>query len=676
MTGPENKTISGLTAVTSISGSEVLPVDQSSGGNTETKKATVLQVLAGTVGDAGDATKGASLIGYKSPLSGAVATTLYEVARREVSIFDFLSDAKKATVRAGTATDIESELDAAIDACCAVLDSYNPAGGEIAMRPGVVELVLEGGIYTYSTTKTFPGSIVLKGRGGFGAAVLHYTGASTAIVVNSTDAVLPGTQNTRVFEMDGVALTGPTATTGVYLGSPTFWATNFKNGGIYNIQGPPIDTGESVYFMGLDQFQLCDNAEGLYVGEYCDLFTVKNRCFFFNNVGPDLILACPTASIHGNDFEYNDGGTHFIEVRQTAAVAAKNRNIMIFDNRFGPEGPDTVDYDIVFANDGAVTSAEVTTGVHLWGNKHFSAAATVPAVSKQKTAPILLDSRIANSSIVGGTQSSYSSSSYVVATTVANVFATGAIRTNHIDNILRVASDIRGIFQNVAEDKYLSVWTDGTGVLADRVCRITGVTANAQAGDAVTRKVANLTPSATAANYADAIGIATYSEATAERPVWIAGKGTVYVSALNTSGAAFMDPVYLGASGAISLTPGSGVPFIVGRVMSVANPGAIMVTLESWAGVIDVASAAGTITLTRQVPGAVAVANVTGTDAITGVTATGWTGKIVVFKFASTATMVNGGNLLLSADAGGGATDTLTAFCDGTDWFEIGRSNN
>jgi hypothetical protein len=61
--------------------------------------------------------KGAALVGYLAPYTGAVATTQGELDDRRVSVFDFLTDAQRADVRARTAAlDLSVPIAAAITA--------------------------------------------------------------------------------------------------------------------------------------------------------------------------------------------------------------------------------------------------------------------------------------------------------------------------------------------------------------------------------------------------------------------------------------------------------------------------------------------------------------------------------------------------------------------------------
>jgi hypothetical protein len=67
---------------------------------------------------------------------------------------------------------------------------------------------------------------------------------------------------------------------------------------------------------------------------------------------------------------------------------------------------------------------------------------------------------------------------------------------------------------------------------------------------------------------------------------------------------------------------------------------------------------------------------ITGTTNITSIVTSGWTGKSVTLKFDGILTVTDGSNLKLNGNFVTASTSTLTLFCDGTDWFETGRSSN
>jgi hypothetical protein len=71
--------------------------------------------------------------------------------------------------------------------------------------------------------------------------------------------------------------------------------------------------------------------------------------------------------------------------------------------------------------------------------------------------------------------------------------------------------------------------------------------------------------------------------------------------------------------------------------------------------------------------------DLTGTTSITSITAS-WVGRRVTLRFPSGAlTLTDGSNLKLAGNLTSAATadqDTISLICDGTNWFETGRSVN
>lgn len=84
----------------------------------------------------------------------------------------------------------------------------------------------------------------------------------------------------------------------------------------------------------------------------------------------------------------------------------------------------------------------------------------------------------------------------------------------------------------------------------------------------------------------------------------------------------------------------------------------------------SVASAA-TITL----PDTATAVTVTGTTGITSVTIAP-AGRVVVLLFTATLTVTDGSNLKLAGNFSATADDTLMLLSDGTNWYEVSRSNN
>lgn len=91
---------------------------------------------------------------------------------------------------------------------------------------------------------------------------------------------------------------------------------------------------------------------------------------------------------------------------------------------------------------------------------------------------------------------------------------------------------------------------------------------------------------------------------------------------------------------------------------------------ENW-GTGTVASVAGTITL----PPSSDIITLTGTATVTNITAS-YPGRRVTLINTSTASLADGGNLKLATAGPATADDSISLVCDGTNWFEVGRSVN
>ena len=66
---------------------------------------------------------------------------------------------------------------------------------------------------------------------------------------------------------------------------------------------------------------------------------------------------------------------------------------------------------------------------------------------------------------------------------------------------------------------------------------------------------------------------------------------------------------------------------------------------------------------------------VTGTTTITSITAS-WARRVVTLRLGGSITVTDGSNLILAGSFAGGFNDTITLVSDGSNWYEISRSNN
>lgn len=522
------------------------------------------------------ASGGAGLVGFLQSGTGAVARKVEDKEWERVSFMDYMSVAQISDTQAASqALDLSVALQNAINA---VKSTRGKTIGSTQVRTGGREIELAPGVYQYGTTLLMDGDISLVCRGGAGSALLHYTGVGDAIVVNNTDMTITAPQNTRVFRMDGVTLYPPAAARGIVFGGATQRHVELLHGQIIGCPGRAIDCGAGVYFLRLGNFEIRNGGEGAFVGEYCDLFTADDRCFFTGNTGPDLILECPTFRIDNCDFEGANGSTAHIRIQQTVrtpAVAAVRAGL-ILGNRFGPEGTNPADYDIELIDNGAVTSAEVTTDLKIWGNVHFS-----PSGAAAKISPIRINSKTKRLDVRGNRYSAnYSAGAYITSTDTTAAYATGYTADSFIDVLADARSEIRGIFQATGAPGFTRFWTANTSVTAFSVVRKVGNYSGADRATNNAYTVAALTASVTGNLHEDAVGIATYSETTAARPVWIATDGALITTTLDTTGSAFGAPVYLQAAGGLGLTA-STFPLVVGRVMSVGANATIQVSIEN-----------------------------------------------------------------------------------------------
>jgi len=116
---------------------------------------------------------GDALVGVKSTLTGAVATTQHEVNSRAVNVFDFLSSAQKADVIAGTA---------ALDVRSALADAVAAARGKKLTFPeGQYLINTDGGSITLEEV-TLQGEMVLDGATASldQGAVFRFTGTTNS----------------------------------------------------------------------------------------------------------------------------------------------------------------------------------------------------------------------------------------------------------------------------------------------------------------------------------------------------------------------------------------------------------------------------------------------------------------------------------------------------------------
>jgi hypothetical protein len=187
---------------------------------------------------------GASLVGYLPSGTGAVATTVQEVSRRTVYVFDRLSAAQKADAIAGTLTlDMSAAIQAAIDEVCPTVGIGGYAGKVISdpRYPLRVDTCLNMSNSRVGGTQIRDGleveGLTLVGNTGSGNAVVDVTGSqwlrgdinitttgattkSTVGVLQALSSTLTQTQNQRlklrILMHDDAAANGGIGTVGLW----------------------------------------------------------------------------------------------------------------------------------------------------------------------------------------------------------------------------------------------------------------------------------------------------------------------------------------------------------------------------------------------------------------------------------------------------------------------------
>jgi len=212
-------------------------------------------------------TTGATNVGYTPAGTGAVATTVQAKLRESVSVLDFMTDAQKANVAAGTGTiDISGAIQAAID-------SLPATGGEVLLFSG------RGLVSSPIKTKT---DVVIRGYGD-----------STILLVNTDIEVFNSdiaTVNSTLFRAEFynfyIKKTVTTATTkyDIHLQNPN--VCKFDN---VHIQSGHIDTAYSATNVGgiwLDK--PAGSTASAFMNRVHDCW-IQNNSVYFKNVTDSTI---------------------------------------------------------------------------------------------------------------------------------------------------------------------------------------------------------------------------------------------------------------------------------------------------------------------------------------------------------------------------------------------------
>ena len=419
----------------------------------------------------------------------------------------------------------------------------------------------------------------IAANGPKGSVILRYTGSDIAVVVNSKQMTLQGAPgNTRVFEWHNVALRGDRATEGIRIGANTNLSILFQGSEVSGIQGPPINCGVSVYFLALRNHTSRFNQAPIYVGEYCDMFTVDDRSLFSANNNGSLLLECPTALISNSDFELGSGLSD-IEVRSRAAPISNARHINIFKNRFGPEvypGRSPVQFDIAITEEANLASGNAIAGLQCWANDHFSGGRFA-----KKKAPILMAARTRRFDFRGEkfAPPSFEYPYLIVPGVDDSVpLGTGAEFNSRTDDLSLIHPTLRGLFagEMVGQTRARTV----KACAAFTVVYATGHSALAGVPSGML-SVSALLPSASGTNYDRVVGV-TSSDALPARPCWVAVDGAQIATSLNGSRGSFWQPVYLGVSGQLTLAApvDPKAALRVGRLLTLVENAQILIDIQ------------------------------------------------------------------------------------------------
>jgi len=125
--------------------------------------------------------EGAGSIGFLQSGSGAVLQTMQQKGRQFKDLLDFCSDAKRATILAGTITDVTTEYQAAIDAVCPTYGSGLFAGS-VGLPEGAKLKITQTSNCTNSRTAGTKCRDNLHIMGGYGTRIIGETGFGKAII--------------------------------------------------------------------------------------------------------------------------------------------------------------------------------------------------------------------------------------------------------------------------------------------------------------------------------------------------------------------------------------------------------------------------------------------------------------------------------------------------------------
>lgn len=433
---------------------------------------------------------------------------------------------------------------------------------------------------TASITVNKDCTIYTEASGDVAAARIAYEGSGYALVVNGAAEHLgdPGTaSNVRHFEMRKLKISAPSGS-GIMFGSTINPDVLIDNVSVIGCNGYAMSLGGSVYFFKMRKCFI-GNSRGVIVREACDLFTAEH-CSFGFNTDYDIDLATPTFLISNSDFELNEGSSANIVIRAKAVTTGYGT---IVDCRFGPESVSAqiAPHDIEFVQDGSA----IVRGVRLLNNRHFSSTSGFG----RKECPILLNAGLGQFSMSGEVVTNYERGERYFKTDDADgIVSSSAIGSNVVDDAYKVPEEIRGIFLQRSQNEGQFI----TCRSAQAISRYEVVSFEAWEPAVGARGIMRAHRTITAASdYSRHVsGVAMHTVAAGDMNLCVARHGCVVHTAapsvlfpddiaFDTSASYINAPVYMGASGVISLTATNPVKR-VGRVVKVASEGSFEVDLS------------------------------------------------------------------------------------------------
>lgn len=448
----------------------------------------------------------------------------------------------------------------------------------LQLNSDVIRIASKLGVY---------GSLKIQSTAPHGT-ILYQTNPDARIMDINSDVidVLEGApQNVEMFELDGVILKSDGY--GVRLGSATLRLVKFVNGGCRNIEkGHWLDSGLANYFVEVAFWHVQDSG-GVKVRPYSDLFTFYKYAVS-KGKGYDLDLETTTFSIQSCNFEANPGNRgsnpNLANIVIRPSAIASGYGTIAF-TRFGPEGSGlnaddgiTAPHDILLSNEGMPTGQ--IQGVHLIGNKHFSKPGLLRKVSPVHIASGIIDLTIRDPKVNGlsavDAHHGYSSP-YIVTYDPASGGVAYSAADNYIDRLSHVDPALRGVFIGSANtNDGLTMRAVAVAPLkAWSVCYIVGWSE---------RGLPKIQAAGTETAARQAEYVLGYA-AGGEDIVQVYRKGAIVQTALDTSGKAFNDPVYINAAPPYDfdlglIPPGGAFNRVIGRVMSIGPNAHVLLTFE------------------------------------------------------------------------------------------------